>query len=104
MLLPPLNDQFVGGGSFAVQNVCGQPHRGVVTNSQCPLKFPAIDVIASGASYVVSFPSIDDFSKRQRRKACQALTQQERSFFNPESRHLSVVVFGASGDLAKRKT
>ncbi|CDI75554.1 Glucose-6-phosphate dehydrogenase, putative [Eimeria praecox] len=70
---------------------------------QSPLMFPAIEVINSGGSYVVSFPSIDDFSRR-RRNANRLQLRTQSTLSMREMHHLSVIVFGASGDLAKRKT
>lgn len=70
---------------------------------QSPLMFPALEVIGSGGSYVVSFPSMDDFSRR-RRNASRLQLRKQSTLSMPEMHHLSVVVFGASGDLAKRKT
>lgn len=74
-----------------------------VNDLQSPLMFPALEVIGSGGSYVVSFPSMDDFSRR-RRNASRLQLRKQSTLSMPEMHHLSVVVFGASGDLAKRKT
>lgn len=73
------------------------------SDEQSPLEFPALEVIAGGGACVVSFPSLDDFSTKQRRSAGQ-WPQHQPSLAGGEMRHLSVVIFGASGDLAKRKT
>lgn len=70
---------------------------------QSPLNFPAREVISSGGCYLVSFPSIDDFSRR-RRNANRPLLVKHTSTNVLDTHHLSVIVFGASGDLAKRKT
>lgn len=71
---------------------------------QSPLEFPALEVIYSGGSYVVSYPSLDDFANRRRRNTYNAKLQLEANRGAREMSHLSVVIFGASGDLAKRKT
>lgn len=76
----------------------------VVSGPQSPLQFPALEVISSGGSYVVSYPSLDDFSNKRRRNAYNAKLQLEANRGAREMSHLSVVIFGASGDLAKRKT
>ncbi|CDJ50721.1 Glucose-6-phosphate dehydrogenase, putative [Eimeria brunetti] len=70
---------------------------------QSTLNFPALEVVNSGASYVVSFPSMDDFSRR-RRNAKRLQLRKQSTLSVGDTHHLSVVVFGASGDLAKRKT
>ncbi|KAL8455642.1 hypothetical protein Emag_000464 [Eimeria magna] len=77
--------------------------RGIIV-SQSPLEFPALEVIGSGGAYVVSYPSLDDFSRNKRRSACQAKLQHQATMSAPDVHKLHVVVFGASGDLAKRKT
>lgn len=75
----------------------------IVSYLQSPLRFPALEVINSGGSYVVSYPSMDDFFRR--RKGASSVQLRKHSSLNlGEMHHLSVVVFGASGDLAKRKT
>ena len=71
---------------------------------QSPLQFPGLEVLQSGGSYVVSFPSIDDFTDNKRRSACHLRIEKDANAATREMRHLAVVVLGASGDLAKRKT
>ncbi|KAL8275062.1 hypothetical protein Esti_000941 [Eimeria stiedai] len=75
-----------------------------MSEAQSPLNFPALEVIGSGGAYVVSYPSLDDFSRHKRRGACQAKLQHQATMSASDVRKLHVVVFGASGDLAKRKT
>ncbi|KAL8426513.1 hypothetical protein Efla_004878 [Eimeria flavescens] len=74
------------------------------SEDKSPLNFPALEVIGSGGAYLVSYPSIDDFSRNKRRSACRAKLDQQANLSVPDLHNLSVVVFGASGDLAKRKT
>lgn len=73
---------------------------------QAVLDFPALEVIRAGGCYVVSFPSLDEFQCRRKTQVERGVGLQSQAslLVSQDAAHLSVVVFGASGDVAKKKT
>ncbi|KAL8444218.1 hypothetical protein Emed_006339 [Eimeria media] len=67
-----------------------------MSEGQSPLEFPALEVIASGGAYVVSYPSLDDFSRAKRRSACQAKLQHQSTMSAPDVHKLHVVGYARS--------